>query len=110
MPRKYEPYVIYRTTSSQYGRERVKLYYLVDAVGRWWILQLPVEKGMIEWVHTPNTHVEFHKKPITPVYKSKLVSQMKPHMWRFVDPIGQEHASWQTNLLAVTIRPNKGVE
>lgn len=89
----YEPNVIYRVDS---------YIYLMDPSERWWILiASDSDSGFTKWMHGRHdadgdmTHVEFyvedHKCEIIPVRKGPNVESLRPHLWRFVDPIGQEY-------------------
>lgn len=99
MPRvTYEPNVIYKIAG---------FVYLMDPSGRWWIIDT-VENGKhpsVVWMHGVEhndiTHIEFYMrkehgghKPRA-MYRGRNVRNLKPHLWRFLDPIGQQREDFR---------------
>lgn len=88
MPRrKYKPYIVYETKSAITGGP---LFYLLDAADRWWVYQITSTVHESIWIHGEETHVGVHQEAIHVVDQPEIISQLKPHLWRFVSPMGQE--------------------
>lgn len=67
----------------------INLYYYVDAIGRCWAATSEDGDKCVEWWHMVGLSPNNQGYPFY-VERQNNMKNLKPHLWRFISPLGQK--------------------